>query len=741
MGQEREEDSSILVGDFQQHWKGPKGRLIKKRRRLQTRSPPEGTTLRHIASHDGGVAKQAKQAQPELVISFFPPSSSPCPWALGGTPTDKSETAYVFLIFLFFSAGYIPECRANTKPSGWTILDDVYIYKGVVFIVSNEPQNIPDLSEIYSKGVDIEVGEAAELARLPDDTDIRIISTSEARTLFGSGAQLLDGVTYFVNDPPQFVRHYYHWAAELWFAFWRTYSSLDPTVPASGNTTLPAPRRMWFNRVDAFRWRDYAAMNQWVVRASCPALTMEFLDDWAHRTAMGVSFVLERLVLADRSAAMPALNYQRYQRTAAPPFGLPGSAHWWKPIRNGVVRFAGVGAEEGEGTRGRPVITYISRQAWGRRMLVQADHDGLVRALRRIEREYGYEVHIVVPLETPSRIWRRIEAIEDRDMPSLPSLPAFGDSDGEDGSLGQISEKDAAPPTGASASALFARRLMHFCADEVDRASHSHSQTYLNRPAHPPHHPSHPQEHQQEQHHRSHPHSYQHQHGASSSQPIVTPWRAPASYPASYPASSSSLPSTSSSSLPPPRTAAHAWEYKSEDAWGYALSAEQRGQEEAHREQARERSRSREREEEGSRSRRRRRSRCWRGAARRSLRCWITFLRVRGFEVSGASSAAGIAAADLAANATGVKDALESSAVRTQALAIRQVPQRGLASAACTHAHALPLSHHLIPRILTYHGLPPRLPPHHYLDEALGLDNAAALRPSAPCNSPNYISN
>jgi hypothetical protein len=31
-------------------------------------------------------------------------------------------------------------------------------------------------------------------------------------------------------------------------------------------------------------------------------------------------------------------------------------------------------------------------------------------------------------LETPSRIWRRIEAVEDRDMPSLPSLPAFEDS-------------------------------------------------------------------------------------------------------------------------------------------------------------------------------------------------------------------------------------------------------------------------------------------------------------------------
>ncbi|KAJ7043757.1 hypothetical protein C8F04DRAFT_1366949, partial [Mycena alexandri] len=44
-------------------------------------------------------------------------------------------------------------------------------------------------------------------------------------------------------------------------------------------------------------------------------------------------------------------------------------------------------------------------------------------------------------LETPSKIWRRIEAIEDREMPSLPSLPAFGDSEGEDDSLNHISDR------------------------------------------------------------------------------------------------------------------------------------------------------------------------------------------------------------------------------------------------------------------------------------------------------------
>jgi hypothetical protein len=196
---------------------------------------------------------------------------------------------------------------------------------------------------------------------------------------------------------PDSVRHYYHWSAELWFGFWRTYSSLDPSISAAGNTTLPPPRRMIFNRLDAFRWRDYAKMNEWVVRSSFPDITMEFIDDWDDRAKMGVAFVFERVVLADRSAAMPALNYQRYQRTAAPAFALPGSPYWWITIRNNVIRFAGVELSEGAGTRGRPVITYISRQEWGRRMLVQADHERLVRALRTLEATHGYDVQIVIP--------------------------------------------------------------------------------------------------------------------------------------------------------------------------------------------------------------------------------------------------------------------------------------------------------------------------------------------------------
>ncbi|KAI0352396.1 hypothetical protein OH77DRAFT_1498058 [Trametes cingulata] len=43
-------------------------------------------------------------------------------------------------------------------------------------------------------------------------------------------------------------------------------------------------------------------------------------------------------------------------------------------------------------------------------------------------------------LETPSRVWRRIQADQDRDMPSLPSLPAFDDSADPQATLDESSE-------------------------------------------------------------------------------------------------------------------------------------------------------------------------------------------------------------------------------------------------------------------------------------------------------------
>jgi glycerol-3-phosphate dehydrogenase len=43
----------------------------------------------------------------------------------------------------------------------------------------------------------------------PTDKDLKIIFPSEAKRLFGSTASRVDGTTWMVNDPPQFLNHYY----------------------------------------------------------------------------------------------------------------------------------------------------------------------------------------------------------------------------------------------------------------------------------------------------------------------------------------------------------------------------------------------------------------------------------------------------------------------------------------------------------------------------------------------------
>jgi len=224
---------------------------------------------------------------------------------------------------------------------------------------------------------------------------MQIISRRDAKALFGLDAELIEGVSWLVNDDRQFVTHYYHWSAELFFGFWRAYSSLDPSITSEGNTTLPSPRHMIFIHLDADHWRDYALMNQWVLRSSFPSIGLEFSADWSERAETGRLFMFDRVVLADRSAAMHGFNYLRTQRTASEPFALPGSVNWWSTIRSNVIQASGLRGDVGQGTTSNPVITYISRQEWGRRMLVQKDHEQLVAELYKLRDNYGYEVNVV----------------------------------------------------------------------------------------------------------------------------------------------------------------------------------------------------------------------------------------------------------------------------------------------------------------------------------------------------------
>jgi hypothetical protein len=162
-----------------------------------------------------------------------------------------------------------------------------------------------------------------------------------------------------------------------------------------GNSVLPALRRIFFVHVDADHWRDYSRMNQWILRSAFPSLTTEYSDDWQDRAAMGRPIMFDRVIFSDRSSAMHGVNFRSTGRTVSEPFALPGSAHWWSPVRANVIRMCGLDADVGGDMTQSPVITYVSRQEWGRRMLKQEDHEHLVEELYKLRDQYGYEVNVV----------------------------------------------------------------------------------------------------------------------------------------------------------------------------------------------------------------------------------------------------------------------------------------------------------------------------------------------------------
>ena len=89
---------------------------------------------------------------------------------------------------------------------GWTILDRLYALDGTLYIVTDDPASLPDRKYIISTALRIANGPIEAAKRLPTDKELRIISTAEAKNLFGSGADVLDGVTVSLDILVQSVR-------------------------------------------------------------------------------------------------------------------------------------------------------------------------------------------------------------------------------------------------------------------------------------------------------------------------------------------------------------------------------------------------------------------------------------------------------------------------------------------------------------------------------------------------------
>ena len=197
------------------------------------------------------------------------------------------------------------------------------------------------------------------------------------------------------------------------FALWRAYSSLDPSIDAFGRTTLPAPVRLVFPNNRFFtdanpkfedhwirRRRVDTGFHPYLAKAAFPRLTSLYYEDWEDYHKMEVPFVLERIVVADRTAAQESLDPN--QPVFAPSMTLEGSPYWWEPIRRALAGYYDL--NEGDASS-KPVVTYLHRQgeADGPR-LPDNDHELLVRSLKNMARANGYELNVVSTL-TSETAW------------------------------------------------------------------------------------------------------------------------------------------------------------------------------------------------------------------------------------------------------------------------------------------------------------------------------------------------
>ena len=89
----------------------------------------------------------------------------------------------------------MPDTVVVAHVPGWTMFDRLYALNGTLYVVTDDPASVPDRSLMISKALRIANGPVEAAKRLPTNQELQVISTASAKTLFGSGACALDGVT------------------------------------------------------------------------------------------------------------------------------------------------------------------------------------------------------------------------------------------------------------------------------------------------------------------------------------------------------------------------------------------------------------------------------------------------------------------------------------------------------------------------------------------------------------------
>ncbi|KAF7419581.1 hypothetical protein PC9H_002172 [Pleurotus ostreatus] len=140
-------------------------------------------------------------------------------------------------------------------------------------------------------------------------------------------------------------------------------------------------------------WRDIRAnLNTWFLNTVLPNTAMEDIYQWQDRAKSNSVHVFSEIIIVDRWTAhqVPGSEAQVWNKMTADIMASPAPFDWWSPLRHSLMQRIGI---EGN-ARSRPVITYIDRQATGRK-LVQEDHDAFVTALAKFGEDHDVEINSV----------------------------------------------------------------------------------------------------------------------------------------------------------------------------------------------------------------------------------------------------------------------------------------------------------------------------------------------------------
>ncbi|KAF8187024.1 hypothetical protein K438DRAFT_1024603 [Mycena galopus ATCC 62051] len=294
----------------------------------------------------------------------------------------------------------IPKTKLMKHVPGYTVIDNIILYNGTMNIVTEESDLFPPLQHMILS---------------TDLNKWRIITPQQAREQLGSFGGRVRGVTWMGADSSA------HNSTLL--ALWRTYSALDPNIGPDGSTKLAPPRRLIYPYYGFFtdpnpvhadvttrRQRVVNGIHPELVKAAFPSMTVMYYSDWEDYHMMEVPYVIERLVVADRTAAQYGLQPQGQEPIYAPTFKVDGlSEYWWEPIRRNLATYF---EAYGEQAPKKKAVTYVQRQSHTHGLrLRDEDHLALVDALQKLGRDHGYEVYIVSNIDEETSWSDRLRAI------------------------------------------------------------------------------------------------------------------------------------------------------------------------------------------------------------------------------------------------------------------------------------------------------------------------------------------